>query len=192
MNLTSVDLTNGVPTAGTGTVSTIDALLARLPGALAANGGLKVEGASFSTSTTATSGTTGYIAGDVVGGALDFGVLGPSAGIVEIVQASLQINSATLISGQGSYRLHFYNVTPTSAIADSSQWDFATADQSQYLGYVDLGTIADMGNTLFVQQENIGHRCKLSGTHLFGYLVSNGIYTPTAQSHIITIHTEQK
>lgn len=151
-----------------------------------------LAGMPFFTQTTATSGTTAYAIGDVVGGALDLGVLGPSGGIVEIISASLQINTATLISGQGSYRLWLYNVTPSSAIADSSPWDFATADQTQCLGYIDLGTVIDQGNTLYVQQDNIGHRCKLSGTHLFAYLVTNGAYTPTAQSHIISLHVEPK
>lgn len=43
-NLTTVDLTAGVPTAGTGTVMTLNSIAALLPAALAANGGLKVEG----------------------------------------------------------------------------------------------------------------------------------------------------
>lgn len=43
-NITTVTVTAGVPTSGSGTVSTLDAVLAVLPAALAANGGLKVEG----------------------------------------------------------------------------------------------------------------------------------------------------
>jgi hypothetical protein len=43
-NLLTVDLTSGVPTAGTGTVMTINSLAALLPAALAAHGGLVIEG----------------------------------------------------------------------------------------------------------------------------------------------------
>lgn len=145
---------------------------------------------AFSTRTTINSGTTAYAVNDVVGGAVDLGVLGNSGQIVEIVSASLQYNNGTLISGMTSYRVYFYDITPPSAIADSTPWDFASADQSNFLGYIDLGTIVDLGTTLFMQVDNIGKRVKLSGTHLFAYLVSNGAYTPTAQAHILTIHTQ--
>lgn len=43
-NLTSVHVTDGIPDTGTGDVSTLDAVLAVLPAALASHGGLKVEG----------------------------------------------------------------------------------------------------------------------------------------------------
>lgn len=43
-NLLTVDLTSGVPTTGTGTVMTLNSIAALLPAALAANGGLKIEG----------------------------------------------------------------------------------------------------------------------------------------------------
>src|SRR6185437_1179034 len=48
-NLTSVGVTNGIPTSGTGTVSTIDAALAVLPAALGANGGLKIDNTGATT-----------------------------------------------------------------------------------------------------------------------------------------------
>lgn len=48
-NLLSVTLTSGIPTAGTGDVSTIDALLAVIPAARGANGGLKIEGVASGT-----------------------------------------------------------------------------------------------------------------------------------------------
>lgn len=43
-NLLQVTLVNGIPTAGSGNVSTIDALMALFPSALGAGGGLKVDG----------------------------------------------------------------------------------------------------------------------------------------------------
>lgn len=174
-----------------GTLNDVDTASGKpMPVQLRGSDGTDHSITAFSTRTTITSGTTGYIANDVVGGAVDLGVLGPSAGIVEIVSASLQYNNATLISGMTSYRVYLYDATPPSAIADSAQFDFATADQSNFLGYIDLGTIVDLGNTLFMQVDNIGKRVKLAGTHLFAYLVSNGAYTPTAQSHILTIQTQ--
>lgn len=209
MNLTSVGVTNGAPSSGTGTVSTLDAVLAVLPSALAANGGLKIEGVSggvsvattpastsYTTTTTFTCGTTAYAANDGVGvgagaAALDLGVLGPSAGIIEIVSASLEIDATALISGESSYRLYLYNVTPPSAINDSAAWTLPSGDRASFLGYVDLGTVVALAaTTLYVRQDNIGCRVKLAGTHLFGYLVTNGAYTPTARVFLITLHTQ--
>lgn len=43
-NVTTVTLTSGVPTAPSGTVSTIDALMALYPAALGAGGGFKIDG----------------------------------------------------------------------------------------------------------------------------------------------------
>lgn len=285
-NLLSVGITNGIPTSGTGTVSTIDALMALLPTGLGAHGGLVIEGvasgtavpisgsvtatatqsgtwtvqpgntanttawkvdgsavtqpisgsvtatsvqsgtwtvqpgntanttawkvdgsavtqpvsfasSAFSTVTNFSCGTTTYAAGDVVGAAsanaaLDLGVLGTSAGIIEILSASLEIDETSVISGETSYRLYLYNVTPPSAINDSSPWTFASGDRASFLGYVDFGTVVALpaaGGTVYVRVDNIGERLKLSGTHLFAYLVTNGPYTPTGRNIVITIHT---
>lgn len=154
---------------------------------------------AYTATTTFTCGTTAYAINDCVGAsganaALDLGVAGPSAGIVEIVSASLEIDAAAIISGETSYRLYLYNVTPPSAINDSSPWvGVASGDRASFLGYIDLGTVIALGSTpatLYVRQDNIGTRVKLSGTHLFGYLVTNGAYTPTARVFLITLHTQ--
>ena len=52
-NLTSVTVTNGVPTAGSGTVSTLDAVIAVLPAALTGSGNLKVSIAEATATETA-------------------------------------------------------------------------------------------------------------------------------------------
>lgn len=154
---------------------------------------------AYTATTTFTCGTTAYAANDCVGAAsanaaLDLGVAGPNAGIVEIVSASLEIDAAAIISGETSYRLYIYNATPPSAINDSSPWTgIPSGDRASFLGYIDLGTVVALGTspaTLYVRQDNIGTRVKLSGTHLFGYLVTNGAYTPTARVFLITLHTQ--
>jgi hypothetical protein len=68
-NLTSVGITNGIPTSGTGTVSTLDAVMALLPAALGAGGGLKIDG----------SGTALPVSGTV---AVSSAVLGAGSAIV--------------------------------------------------------------------------------------------------------------
>lgn len=146
---------------------------------------------------TRTADTNAYVANDVLGAAtgstaaLTFASMGPSGAVVEIVSASLEIDSTAVISGQTSYRLYLYNVTPPSATGDNGAWDLPSGDRASFLGYVDLGTPVDLGSTLYVRQDNIGTRIKLSGTSIFAYLVTNGAYTPaSATVHVITLHTQ--
>lgn len=247
-NLTSVTVTAGVPTAGTGTVSTIDALMADggqvSIGAIAdaavtagATGSLSAKLRSISRdivanivlaagsaiigkvgidqttpgttnlvqvpstghtgSATFTTGTTAYAASDVVGAsaanaALDFGVVGISAGNILVTSVELEIDSATIISGETSYNLYLYNVTPPSAINDSSPFTLGAGDRASFLGKVSLPAVVVEGvttATLYVRLDGINQHMLLAGTHLFGYLVSVGAFTPTARVYKITVHT---
>lgn len=142
------------------------------------------------TTITRSNNVTAYPANGVVGGALDLGVLGPSGGIVMINFTSLMREATAILSGETTYRLHLYNVTPPSALADNATWDLPSGDRASYLGYVDLGAPVDLGSTLYVQQPAVGIPVKLSGTHLFGYLTTIGGYTPTAQLvYDLGVHT---
>ena len=129
--------------------------------------------------------TTAYTAGDVVGnasgtGAIEFTSMGPSGGRVLLTTASLRVNVASIPSGMTSFRLHLYNVTPPSALADNDAWNLPAGDRASYLGYVDLGSPADFGDTLYTEVNQLNKQVKLLGTSLFGYLVTNGGYTPTS------------
>ncbi len=144
---------------------------------------------------TRTADTNVYAANDVLGGAtgstaaLTFASMGPSAGRIMITSASLEIDASAIISGETSYLLHLYNVTPPSALGDNAAFDLPSGDRSAYLGFVNLGTPADLGSTLYVQTDGINKQILLSGTSLFGYLVTVGTYTPTsARVHVVTLH----
>lgn len=274
-NLTSVGVTSGVPTSGTGTVSTIDNLLAlgspisdgstnlvavkaastapvasdkalvvaMSPNSVNANGqatmansapvviasnqsaiatapvlvaGTAVIGkvgidqttpgttnavsiaASGHTGTaTFTTGTTSYAVNDVVGasgasGALDFGVCGISANNVLVTSVELEIDSATIIAGETNYILYLYNVTPASAINDSSPFTLGAGDRAAFLSKITLPNVSVEGvttATLYCRTDGINQHVKLAGTDLFGYLVSVGTFTPTARVYKITVHT---
>jgi hypothetical protein len=126
--------------------------------------------------------TTAYTAGDVVGGVITFPTMAPAAGgEIVITSAMLRINDTALISGEASYRLHLYSATPPSALADNAPWDLPAGDRSVYLGYVDLGTPVDVGSTLYVKTDQINAQMKAAGASLFGYMVTNAAYTPSAQ-----------
>lgn len=143
-----------------------------------------------------TADTTAYSANDVVGGAtsmtaaLEFKNMGPAGGShIRIINAELEIDSTAVISGQTSYRLYLYGSPPPSAFADNVAWDLGAADRPMFLGYVDLGTPVDLGSTLYVQSEP-SKDMKLTGSSVFGYLATNGAYTPaSATVYVITLHS---
>jgi hypothetical protein len=156
------------------------------------------QGYSAAVSLTRTADTNAYTANDVVGpatgstAALTFSSMGVSGKEIIITSAALEIDANAVISGETSYRLYLYNVTPPSALGDNAAWDLPSGDRVSFLGYVDLGTPVDLGSTLYVETNNIGKQVKVSGTSLFGYLVTNGAYTPTSgRVHVITLHSRE-
>lgn len=153
------------------------------------------KGYSAAVTLTRTADTNAYAANDVLGAAtgstaaLTFASMGPSAGRIMIVGAQFQVNDTGLISGEASYVLHLYGVTPPSALGDNAAFDLPSGDRASYLGFVNLGTPVDLGSTLYVETANINKPLLLAGTSLFGYLVTVGAYTPTsARVYVITLH----
>jgi hypothetical protein len=132
--------------------------------------------------------TTPYTAGDVVGGAITFPSMGPSAGHVLLTSCDLRVDIAAIPSGMTSFRLYLYSATPPSALADNAAWDLPSGDRASYIGYIDLGAPLDLGSTLFTQVDQINKQCKLgtSETALYGYLVTTGGFTPAANSEVYT------
>jgi hypothetical protein len=130
--------------------------------------------------------TTAYTAGDVVGGAYELTFIGPNAGLIRIDFASLLAAVTAVPAGMTSFRRHFYTRTPPSAIADNAAWDLPAGDRAYYLGYLDVGSPADVGSSLFVQSaQNLQPmRLEAGSTSLFCYEVTNGGYTPGANSEV--------
>ena len=150
-----------------------------------------------SVSLTRTNDTNAYLANDVVGAAtgstaaLEFTnvVAAPGSRII-ITSATLEIDSSAVISGQTSYLLYLYDVTPPSALGDNAPWDIPAGDRASFLGFVNLGTPVDLGSTLYVQTDGINKQLVVRGTSLFAYLVTVGAYTPVASIvHVINLHS---
>lgn len=152
---------------------------------------------AYSAKATFTPAAASHVAPDVHGGAQEFVLLNsrgapPAPGsTVRITSATLQINGATIETT--AWRLHLYNVTPPSAIADDATFDVgagatAAADRAAYLGYVDISQVLDLGTTLYIDMPNLNKQCKLLGTSLFGYLVNGTTLTPQAVGHVVTLH----
>jgi len=138
---------------------------------------------------TRTADTNAYAAGDVVGSATSSGggILtitnaGPVAGNGQVLFTTtrLAVNLSAVPSGMTSFRLHLYSSSPGSAYADNAAWDLPSGDRSAYLGYIDLGTPVDVGSTLFVQQTGQNVQVTEPAGTLYGYLVTNGAYTPSS------------
>lgn len=149
--------------------------------------------AAFSASATFTPAASSHVAGDSVGGAVEFVLRDRNGGIpavgsnLSIVSATLQINGGTIETT--AWRLHLYSVTPPSAYADDAAWDISNAtDLTSYLGYVDLSQVLDFGTTLFIDMPNLNKRIKLAGTSVFGYLVNGTTLTTQAVAHIVTLY----
>jgi hypothetical protein len=150
--------------------------------------------AAFSGSATFTAAAAEYTAGDSWGVAAEFVLLDrngapPAAGShLKITSASLRINDATIETT--AWRLHLFNVTPPSALADNAAFVLASGDRASYLGYVDLSQVLDLGSTLFIDMPNLNKQIKLSGTSVFGYLVNGTTLTPGAVAHVVTLYCE--
>lgn len=141
---------------------------------------------AYSASATFTPAAASHVAGDCNGAAAEFALVGPSAGRIMITSASLEIDGGT--AEATAWRLYLFNVTPPSAVADDSPHTLPSGDRASYLGYVDLGTAVDLGDTQWVETHGINKQIKLAGTSVFGYLVNLTTLTPANVAHIVTLH----
>jgi len=150
------------------------------------------EGASKTA--TFTPAAAAYGANDVMGVAQEFAGLGPIlGGVIMITGAQLEVDHTAVISGETSYRLHLYNVTPPSAHADQDTWDLPSGDRASYLGSIDLGTPADLGSTLWIETQGINKQIRVlssaNGGSVWGELVTVGAFTATAVARKVTLHS---
>lgn len=176
--------------AGTNNIGDVDVLsLPALPSGTNNIGDVDVvtlPSAGYSSSATFTPGASSHVAGDTNGAAAEFTSMGPSGGAIIIVSATLQVDNSS--AEATAWRVHLYNVTPSSAIADSGVWDLPSGDRGQYLGFIDLPTTAtDLGSTQWVEVNGLNKMVRLSGTSLFGYLVNLTTVTPGAVAHKVTL-----
>lgn len=157
----------------------------------------ETQGFASSVSFPRTADTNAYTANDVVGAAtgssaaLEFDAIGAAAGGESLITtAQLEIDVSSIPSGMTSFRLYLYSVTPPSALGDNAAWDLPSGDRASFLGYVDLGSPVDLGSTLYVETYSINKQVTVpAGGKLFGYLVTNGGYTPgSAANFKIKLH----
>ena len=132
------------------------------------------------------SNTTAYTAGDVVGATAGSAIhtlttAGPSGGYILLQSISMATHDTSVPAGMASFRIHFYNASPT-AIADNAAFDLLTTDHGKYLGYVDLPTPQDFGSSIYTQSDYSGRLMKLAtgSTSLFIEIETKGAFTPVS------------
>ena len=132
--------------------------------------------------------TTAYAANDVVGGALDLGIIAPSGGgDILFTSALLMPRIAAVPSGMTYFTLYLYSVTPPSAIADNGAWTLATADLGDFLGSINLSSPAlpaTSSNALYSQVNTVNVQVTAASQHVYAYLVTAGGFTPAANSEV--------
>ncbi len=151
--------------------------------------GFVMSGQGYTTSATFTPAAAAYLANDIMEGAKEFALAGPSGKNIRILSAELEVDHTAIISGETTYRLYLYSVTPPSALADNAAFDLPSGDRASFLGYLDLGAPIDIGSTLYVQTSGLDKDVLLAGTSLFGYLVTVGAFTATAAARKVKLHT---
>ncbi len=151
--------------------------------------GTLVSSGGFLSSATFTPAAAAYAANDIMQGAVQFANIGPSGGgAVIISNTCLRVDNNAVILGETSYTLQLYTVTPPSALADNAAWDLPSGDRASYVGAIQLGTVVDVGSTLWVEQTGLTKQITVpSGGSLFGYLVTNGAFTATAAARVVTL-----
>ena len=147
------------------------------------------EGAQASDTITLDAGVAAHSALDVistaVGEVLEFASLGTASSSICILGAKLKYGHSAVPTSSAGYRLHLYNAAPT-AIADNAAFNVPSADLAKYIGYIDLSTLVDLGDSCASCDNNINFMAKLVGTGLYGILQCLAGETPAA-SKVFTI-----
>lgn len=162
------------------------------PGTPAATA-VSVQGRGFLGTATVTraANTTPYTANDVVGGAITIANAGPVSGDVLITSLRLLLNLTAIPSGMTSFTLYLYNATPPSAIADNSPFTLGSGDRASFIGYIPNLTVTLLGTGTSTPQAQLTQIIEqvrtVGGSSLYGYLVTNGGFTPAANSETYTL-----
>jgi hypothetical protein len=128
--------------------------------------------------------TTAYTANDVYGGVFELQNIGASGGFIFIESIDIIFNITLLPAGMSSFTLYLFGVTPPSAIADNLPFSISSGDRASILnprGIVLSASLAQGGGgSVVAEVRNLNQLYKLTGTSLFGYVVTNAAFTPTA------------
>ncbi len=164
------------------------------------DGKTDAAGSGIVASASFTPAAAAYGAADIMSVAQEFaftfadGTAIPSGALIRITTAVVKIDVTAVPSGQTSYSLALYSVTPPSAQADNDAWTLASGDLPSYCGTIGLGTPADLGAALYIKtgfkdavSGTFGFDVRLSGTSLFGQLITAGAHTAAAVARQVSL-----
>lgn len=172
----------------------------RTPGGLAvplaasASGFTPIAPAGVSASASFTPAAGAYLGGDLMDVAKQFsftfgdGSAVPSNSLLLLRNSILKIGVTAVPSGQTSYTLRCYSVTPPSAQADNAAWTLASGDLASYRGTIALGTPVDLGDGLYVETLYINKEIRLVGSSFWGVLLTDGAFTSTTAVRSVELH----
>lgn len=191
-NLTSVGITNGVPNSGTGTVSTIDNLIAvGLPITNANPNGLAVAGSSapvviapqtLDVSVTPTVTASAYTAGFGLGGIITFASILPTIGLNGILESITAKFKGTAVTG--SLEVAIFKASPSNGTyTDHVTPTWNAADMANLIGIYTLATPnSKLGTMTIYNLDGIGKAFVGASTSLFAVVVVDGTPTPASTS----------
>jgi hypothetical protein len=168
-NLTSVGISSGIPNSGTGTVSTIDALL-NLTTAVAV---------------TPTVTASAYTANNVIGGIMTFASIIPSVapgfnGILQSITAKFKGTAVT-----GALTVCIFKASPSNGTyTDKTAATWNAADMANLLGIYTLGSPQNLGGTTMTvyNLDGIGKAFTGASSSLYAVVTVGGTPTPASSS----------
>lgn len=139
--------------------------------------------------------TAAYGAGDIIDVAKEFaftygdGSAIRSGALIRIISSVIKIAETAIISGETSYTLPLFSVTPPSAQLDNDTYTLAAGDLASYRGSLSLGTPADLGGACYIKTQYTDQQdFNLTGTSMFGRLVTTGAFTATAVARQVFLY----
>jgi hypothetical protein len=154
-----------------------------------------INGTMVKASGSFTPAAASYTAGNIIGVAQEFvftdrrGLTLPAGSVVRLISVVTKIAASALISGEGAYTAHTYNVTPPSARTDNAAWLRAAGDLPAYRGSIALGTPVAAGGTCYLKTQ-LGdvQDFEVTGNSLFLELVNAGTFTAAAIARQIFLY----
>lgn len=134
--------------------------------------------------------TTAYTASDpnfdVYGGLFELQNIGQAGKGIFLSFFEISLNLSAVPSGMTSFTVYLYRTAPTN-IADNSIWTIGSDPPLDSLGFNVSMSRAKGGGKVVGNIKDLNQLFVLSSTSLWGYIVTNGAFTPAANSETGTI-----
>lgn len=134
--------------------------------------------------------TTPYIANDVYGSVFELQNIGTAGNFVFLHSLDIIFNISAVPSGMTSFTIYLYNVTPPSAVTDNNPFSVPSGDRSSLLTPAGIrlsASLAKGGGSVVAELSGINRLFRTVTSSLWGYVVTDGGFTPANNSETFTI-----